>query len=61
MTSIAVIVVTGAIESPAYPFSGGRSYRLSYVTMSIGEAGRQGPLPVVPAWGFLPFSRSNWI
>lgn len=49
-----VTVVTGAIESPACPFSGDRSYRLSYVTLSSAPGVEPGPGRVTTAGARLP-------
>ncbi len=40
------LVVRGGIEPPAFRFSGGRSYRLSYLTLprpaALGQSGPDG-------------------
>jgi hypothetical protein len=38
-------VVRGGVEPPTFRFSGGRSYRLSYLTLAIQRKGsnRSGP------------------
>lgn len=54
VTPYVITVVTPWIEQGTCRFSGDRSFRLSYMTVKTGEAGRRGPLPVLRPGGSSP-------